>query len=325
MLLLAAAHAADVWTGANLRGAGGVGIAHPGDNAAITQNPANLGLSARYDAMGMFTVGPLSEGAIARQALGLVDVPALPDLEWGLSLADSQTNKKVAFGLAYSGGLVNPPLLPAEVPGFTITGEVAPNYRRTHDFAVALAAPLFDRKLSFGAAAGLYFYNGDRIGNGVTFDLDVGVSGQPVKWLTLGLTGQNLIPLEGFASPDGYIGAGVLGGLTDVAFVEADVQYRWEDAGLSPWSVNAGTEVAVGLGRVRAGYRFNGDLAQHGVTWGLGVKGKAGGLEYGMQIPIVEGLAFGDLVHVISLRIDTNGFRFDTEPEGEDPAEMWQR
>ena len=40
---------------------------------------------------------------------------------------------------------------------------------------------------------------------------------------------------------------------------------------------------------------------------------------------VVEGLAFGDLVHVISLRIDTNGFRFDTEPEGEDPAEMWQR
>lgn len=301
------ASAADVWTGANLRGAGDVGVAHPADNAAITQNPANLASTERYDAMGMFTVGPL------------------PDLEWGLSLADSQTNKSVAFGLAYSGGQTNPPLLPAELPGFVLSGEDVPNFRRTHDFSVAVAAPFFDRKLSIGGSASVYAFNGDQTGEGVTFDLDVGVTTHPVDWFTLGVTGQNLLPLQGFANPDGNVAAGMNFRVPDIGFVEADVRYRYEGAGISPWSVNAGLEAAIGPGRVRGGYRFDGDRLGHAATWGIGLEGKAGGLEYAMQIPVKDGLLFADLVHVISLRVNTNGLRLDGDPEGEVPPEMWRR
>ena len=286
--LLAPAHAADVVSGANLTGMGGVGAAASRDNAAITLNPGLLALHPRYDFMGVFQYGP-DPGA---------NTPA--DLAWGVAAMDARTSDVVALGLAYSGNHYEPLLQEDEFPGWTVPGADIPNEKRFHDFAGALSFAAFERKLALGLGANVGLYDHDRQGDGFTFDMHLGVGARPVEWLVLGGAVRNLVPGQYQGRPLGVIG-GVRVESEELFAVEGNVEWLDEFALDLPVTLSSGFEARVTEARIRVGWRRGALDGVHALTAGLGWEQEGAAIEYGMRLPL-DHPRFGSTVHAFSLR-----------------------
>ncbi|MEQ1506907.1 MAG: hypothetical protein ABMB14_32065 [Myxococcota bacterium] len=238
VFLASAASAADVGTGANLLGMGGVGAAASHDNAAITLNPGLLALEDRYDFQGQFAYGPDA------------------GLHWGFSAADARGgDHKLAGGFSYTGDVYAPPLTVDDLPGWVIEGEEIPNRRRQHEFALGLAIPFAGRRVAVGLSGNLGLFDFDRGGNGAAFDLDAEVGWRPVQPLTLGLSARNVVPWF----PQDRATSVVVGARAEAANnVAAELNAEWSfdadpSAPATPLVIAGGLEKVVGAGRIRVG------------------------------------------------------------------------
>lgn len=271
-------------------GTGGASLASPRDNSAITVNPANVALIPRYDVQAQFIGGPTG------------------DLRWSGSVVDGRTSKFIAFGVAYNGGIVARPFHTDELPGWAPTGEELVNSKQTHDITVALATPFLDHRLSFGLSGTLSIYNGQYAGKGVTGNIDVGFTARPIEFFSVGLVGENLLPIVEQADTPATLGLGVRGGKDNLFVGMADFSARLEQVNGSRFDVSAGLQGTIKkVVDIRGGYAFDGDDLRHAVTWGLGLHSKSGGLDYAMKIPVFkDSWTFAETTHYVTLTVLTN-------------------
>jgi len=276
-------------TGANVLGMGGVSAASVSDNAAITVNPGLMALSRRYLFHGHFKFGPAG-GA-----------------HWAASAMDGQTSKFLWLGIAYSGDIYNPALQTSELPGWTIPGEDIENTKRFHDVTLALAVPLIPERLSLGVNGGLSFHNHDRQGKGNTGNTDVGLGILATDWLSIGLAGENLLPLSGNRTLGALAGVRVFN--PEIGAFEIDGGYQHlKSKGVT---LGVGGEKNAGIARLRLGYDIDLNTVGQSVSWGFGLVGEGGSFEYGMALPLGAGeLAGGGMINQLSIHLhapDTSG------------------
>lgn len=285
-------------------GAGGAANADLRDNSAITINPANVALVARYDVQAQFTGGPTG------------------DLRWNASAVDGRTSPRISFGVAYYGGITAPAFHASELPGWAPTDETLRNSKQTHDITIALAAPFMDRKLSVGLSGTLRIFNGEYVGKGVTGNMDVGFTARPVEFFSVGLVGKDVLPLADQSDTPSIVGLGVRGGKDNLFVAMADFNVRLEQVNRSRFDAAAGVQGTIKeLIDIRGGYAWDGDLAHHAATWGLGLHSKMGGLDYGMQIPVFkDAWTIAEATHYVTLTIVT---KFGDKAAEEQPI-RWQ-
>jgi hypothetical protein len=268
--------------GANTLATGWTGVANPYDNAAITVNPALLGLEERYDFMAGLSYGPH------------------PYLGWTGTMADSKTSEWVALGISYQRQRANPELTASDLPGWVPEAYLPSNERLAHDVTLAVATAFLQRRVSVGVNGTLISYEHDRHGAGFTGNMDVGIGLRPVSLLTVGLVGRNLLPIS---RQSGRLAA-VAGGFSladpEVGGFSLELERKLEEVNNhKPWRLGAGVESAVGTTRIRSGYRWDATSSAHWITAGLGAQNELGGVEYGIAIPLRRD--FGEIVHQISM------------------------
>ncbi len=281
LLFAAPAHAGDAVLGANTLAAGSAVAADGYDNAGITVNPGLIALHQRYDFHAHLGYG-------AARGLG-----------WGASVVDARTSEVVALGFAYAGDKFSPELTDDEAPGWVPVGATVTNVKRNHDFTLALAGQLFERKLSLGLAGNLGTFNHDRGGSGVQGDMDAGVGIVPHELVTIGLSAQNVLPLEGSTGRDMRFLGGVRLENDTAGGIEFDGGYAPE-ARDNPLLLSAGGEAMLASGRLRAGWRLD-DAVNH-LTAGLGVQTAGGAFEYAFEMPLVAGVGLGSTLHTLGIR-----------------------
>lgn len=285
---VATAHAQDVYS-ADLAAVGDAGIAHPRDNSVITVNPAGVGLTDQYDFQVGFTGGFDNQWS------------------WRASAIDGRTSPFLTFGLQYAGALIHPPFHPSELPGWGAANEPLLNRRQDHDITIALAAPLLDRRLSFGLNGTLSILDRQFGRNLVTGNMDVGVATQPVEGVTLGVVAKSFLPVDTAFRTPGAIAFGARGGLPDVFNVVAEGEYRFSRTTRIPWAARAGMEGIIrDTVALRAGWNWDGERAEHRITWGFGLVAKdTGSLSYAMITPVVPNLRGREIGHAITLTVMT--------------------
>lgn len=275
--------------GGNITAMGGAAVAHPSDNAAVTVNPGMLGITKRYDVGALFAYGPTQ------------------DLFWGLSVVDSHTNDIITFGVAYAGSKANPAFRVDELPGWTPEGVTQTNYRDEHVFTVAVNKPLWDRRIGLGLSGTVSSYNHEHTGKGATGNMDIGFGIQPIEYISIGLAGENILPVANQASTPATFRAGFHAQYKEFVAGSFDFRYQTEEVYGVAYHIGAGLEGGFKGVRARIGYRWEGVFQNHGVTWGLGLENEAGAIEYAMLAPI--GGSGTDLVHTISLRVKAGGIK----------------
>ncbi|MEZ4235352.1 MAG: hypothetical protein R3F59_04170 [Myxococcota bacterium] len=292
MLGSGSAAAADVPRGANQLAMGDVGAADARDNAVAVLNPGMLGLVEHYDFQSQFRYGPTG------------------GLQWGASLVDARSSDVLSGGFLYSGDRADPPLRTEDLPGWHEAGVKVTNRQRLHDLGVALAMPLLERRLSFGLATAVTWYDYDLEGHGVAFDLDAGVGARPVDALSFGVAVRNLLPFHQAAvdRPTSVVGGVRVESPAGLA-IEADAEWvprqppSLEDE--LPVVLRAGVQVPGGPVRLRAGaLREVGGLTR--ITGGIGYERDGTAIEYGIQVPTTNPLAHqglgASMIHGIQLR-----------------------
>jgi len=275
---LSALAAPDV-VGADSLAMGSTSLAAHDSNAAITTNPGLLALEDRYDFSAQLGIGP--------------------GLHWAATGMDGRTAENFALGFSYSGDRYEPELTIDELPGWTTPNQEIPNMKRNHDFALAASLSTLDDTLAFGVGGHLSLYDNDRTGSGTTGNVDVGMGYQPTEFLTLGLSGQNLVPLDVLGDRPTQVGAGIRLHGTPAAL---EIDGGWIDGVTdgTPVFVDAGAEAKPGAGRLRAGGRWDGQTGIPSVTAGVGVESDGGAIEYGIDIPL--GPDGGPIAHVVGVR-----------------------
>jgi hypothetical protein len=293
-----AAHAEDN-IGAQHEGAGGVAIADPRTNAAITLNPGALGLTDRFDVE------------------FLVNAGGGRNFRWGLSAVDARTNEFISFGLVYNGGLTSVDFLPAELPAWAEVGEDLRNAKQKHELTAALATNLFDRRLGIGLNGTLQIHNTRFGGNRTLGNLDVGIAARPIDYLTLAFAARDLVTVEDTFDQPLTLSYAVRGGVEELITASFEGDVRMEHV------VNSGLDFRFGvdgtirkLVKVRGGWDYNGDSTIHGFSWGVGLfSADNGTLNYAMRIPVNDpDLVFGRIEHTLSLTLFTRVWRRGEEP-----------
>lgn len=286
---LPAPSSAAEWVSAEAAGMGGSAIADPRDNSNTTANPALLGLVERYDFSGFFVGGAQNE------------------FGWHASAVDGRTSKTVAFGLAYNGGLLNRPFADGDLPGWITTDEALRDTSQVHDISFGLAVPVLERRLSFGAGGTLSIIESPFSGSRVSGNLDLGFAARPIEELTIGLVGQDILPVPLQASTPASIALAVRGGKEDLIVGTAELQARLEDFDPGIFTVRAGLEGTAKLVHLRAGWDWAQTTDQHRVSLGLGLfSSNIGSLDYAIQIPMVfEDFDPLSMTHTVSLTLYT--------------------
>lgn len=277
LLASAPALAAPDLVGADRVAMGGTSLAAHDSNAAITTNPGLLALTDRYDFSAQFGFGP--------------------GLHWGATAMDGRTAENVAVGFTYAGDRYEPALTTDELPGWNVPGEDIANMKRQHDFALAVSGSAAEDRVAFGIGGHVSLYDHDRNGKGTTGNVDAGVGLRPTEFLTVGLSGNNLVPLDVLGDRPLRVGGGVMLHGAPAA-LSVDGGWVATDTG-APVFVDAGTELRPGAARLRVGGRYDGPTATPAVTAGLGFAGEGGAIEYGIQIPIG---GQGSIAHVVGMR-----------------------
>jgi hypothetical protein len=263
---------------------GWAGIANPESNSAPTVNPGLLGLSERYHFGGQFAYGPH------------------PQAGWAVTAVDSRTIKSLAIGVTYNRSVDDPELAVEELPGWIPIGTPISNRRVFHDVTLAAAVPLLDRRISFGVNGTVSIFDHDRLGNGLTGNLDTGLGIRPVDFFTLGLAGRNLLPIAAQTDRPATLSYGLRLGTAELGGIEVNMDQILEDTDGAPWELAAGLEKAAEAVQVRGGWRYDGPESRHWLTLGLGAGSSSGSLGYSIALPLTDFTA-GGMIHQISLRV----------------------
>lgn len=269
--------------GANTLAMGGTAAANADDNAAITANPGVLGLEKRYDLQGVFSVN-------------------WPSVGWGLSLLDAETNKSISVGAVWRRSIADPPLTDADLPGWVQSGTTPSNVRETHDITLALASPFFERRLAFGLSGNVSIVRHERLGTYATGNMDVGAGAKPVPWLTIGLVGRNLLPIVRQSERPASVMLGLRVADAEIGAIATELDVKTEKITGSRFTVGAGAEKNLGIGRFRAGWRYEGPVDRHFATVGLGAQNEFGRVEYGVAVPLNR-FEVVQMIHRLSLTI----------------------
>lgn len=273
---------------AEMAGMGGAGVAAVQDNASTQINPAALAFVSRYDFQLMFVGGPNG------------------DLRWSGAAVDGRTSDRIAFGLAYNGGILNTPFLPSELPGWAPADEELVNNRQLHDITFGLGVPFLKRRLSVGINGTLSITEGKYVGNGVTGNIDLAIAARPVDEFSVGFVASDVLPVENQAGTPARLALGLRGGKDDLFLGAVDVGVRVEDVVASPWWVKAGLQGTIRFVKLRAGWDWDGERGIHRVGWGLGLFTTIGSLDYAMQVPVVtRNFDIASLTHTLTLTIVT--------------------
>src|SRR5690606_27353373 len=139
-----------------------------------------------------------------------------------------------------------------------VSGEPLTKRLQFHDITFAVAAPFLDHRLSVGVNGTLSIFQGDYVESGVTGNLDVGLAALPVKALSVGLVGENLLPIADQADTPSRLTFGVRGGKEDMIVGAGDVSVQLEQLSGSRVSGGLGVEGSVKIVRLRGGYRYVG-------------------------------------------------------------------
>jgi hypothetical protein len=295
LLLLATALAEDHRAAAEA-GSGGIVVANPTAATTVALNPANMGLSERYDVVALFAGHP--DG----------------DLRWGISAIDARTSPWLTFGVAYMGSITRPPFLPAELPGWWQAGETPINRKERHDITFAAAGTFFERKLSVGLNGTVMVFRDDFGGRGTTGNLDLAAATRPIPELVVGLTARDVLPVPGQEDRPATIAAGVWGGRPELFSGGVEFDARLEPTVGSRFDVRAGVDgVIKELASLRAGWDWDGARDIHRLSLGFGLRAPRGTLDYAVRIPLnLDAVGITDVQHVVSITLYI--------PDGEDEA-----
>lgn len=277
-------------TFADVAAMGDAAVAHPRNNSLITVNPGGMGLVDQFDVELGFT------GGFDRA------------WSWHVSAIDGRTNDYVKFGLDYNGQIHFPPFLQSELPGWNPIGDALLNKREDHDITFALAVPVLDRRLSFGVNGTLSVLQGRYIDQVITGNMDIGVSTMPIPQLSVGFVAKSFLPVKDQARTPGSVAFGLRGMLPDRFAATFEAEYRYEDVQRRPWVLRGGLEGIIReVVAIRGGWNWDGDRANHQLSWGLGlVKKDVGSLSYAMQIPVIPHLRGLEIGHFLTLTLHTN-------------------
>jgi hypothetical protein len=282
ILCLQTSDAAEDSVDAGLLAMGSAGAADATSNSAIAINPGLIGLHTRYDFEGFFHYGPGG------------------GLHWGGSAMDSQTAKGVAFGLVYSGDSAQPAPATPDLPGWKIVDTVLDNKKRYHDITTAIAVPFARQRISIGLNGTVALYDHDLGGRGSSGNMDAGLGVKPVRWLTLGVVGRNLLPIP-YERPLG-LKSGVRIEEMKVGALEVDFDWNKYER-RTELSSSMGGELVTGTTVFRLGGRYHSDDPST-VSWGLGIRDRGVELCYGMSVPLDSNQALTGMVNGISLKMN---------------------
>ena len=281
-ILLSLALAADRVEEASTLALGSSAVAAPDENSSIAANPGVIGLSERYH----FSLGFGYGGR---------------GIHWNLTALDSHTTS-VAFGMSYSGDRFNPPLETYELPGYQVPGETIRNLKFTHDIGFALAIPTTDRRFSGGLGGSVSFFNNDRQGQGITWNLSGGLGFRPIKSLVLGVSARNFVPTRFKTNPPPQDVSVLLpvGNPAGARPFELLLGARLGDDRVgaiileggarplraAPLVLAAGAEVYVDTTSIRAGWRL--ENGTHQASIGVGAGAKDARIDLAWMVPILS-------------------------------------
>ena len=268
----------DIVTFGDVEAMARAGSANATDNSAITMNPATMALAQRYEIQGHLWI---TKG---------------PDTSLAVGITDSKTSL-VALGLVYQRQRIEGGQDSREWPGWVTSGADYARRKRFDNVTLALAVPVLERRLSFGLNGTLASYRHDVQGKGFSGNMDFGISGRPVDFFTMGISGRNLLPVSGCKNtqdsrpciPDFdsglligmYLGTPDFGSLG----LDIDVHFTQADEG-PPVSIRTGFQKAINKFNARAGYRWEGPTSEHWISLGFGMIEKNTGLGYAISIPL---------------------------------------
>ncbi|NCG17620.1 MAG: hypothetical protein GWP91_01210 [Rhodobacterales bacterium] len=262
----ASAHAADPSYSADLLGQGQAGIAASANNLALLSNPGLVALDERYE----FGVSGQLGGYGATQI--------------AVSAVDAKTAKNLALGVSYIGDKSEVEPTVNLLPGWLIPGETIANIRREHNFALILGTNALNNAVSFGLGGAFSLYAHDLEGRGMTGNLDAGMGAHLTRWLILGATGRNLIPIDNAGAMPLTGGMGLKFHSDRTSLL---MDGSWQDEAKVPWIAGGGIEQAVGeYPKVRLGYRYDGPTRRQDLTGGFGVRSPEGGFDLGIAVPV---------------------------------------
>lgn len=266
------------------------------DTTAMFINPSVIALEESYDVVALFSAGSAKR------------------LRWGLAAADASSNEAVSFGLAYIGDRDTPDFLTPELPGWEYADEVPENFKFYNDVHATIALPFLNRRLSVGIGGLLRFYNTTWNDKGVTGNLNLGVSGQPVEWLTIGASVRDILPIPDQYDRPATLSFGVSAATRNVyaGYAEADFLMEQTSDAQYPWRARAGGEVAISSVLLRAGYSWDGPTNVHQIHAGVGLFSQTGSIEYGIRLPVAGApLTAQSPIHFVSVTLNTASLRKD--------------
>ena len=285
LVLAGAAQASDLRQ-ADALGQGGTTRADLDGVGIVADAPAVMALRPRYDVQVGGGLGPQGERLIQAAAL------------------DSRTGP-VALGLGFARKVHTPPTRPEDLPGWQLPGADTDNPRVEMVAGGALAGAWADRRVSLGLGA-WYAGEGSRFG-GETHFVEASVSGgaRLGEVVTIGLSGQNLVP-GGFSWLPLTVGGGLRADAEDVFGVGVDAALDLESLDAPALLLATGLDATLAEVLVlRAGYELDEVLGGGAATLGLGATGANGGLDYAVAVGLhgerPQGL--GTSRHVLSLRL----------------------
>ena len=272
---------------ADALGQGGTTRADLDGVSSVVDAPALLALRPRYDVQAGGGLGPDKERLLQAAAM------------------DSRTGP-VALGLTAVRKTHTPSTLSKDLPGWQIPGDDTSNPHTELLLGGALAGAWFDRHLGVGVGV---FYAGET--SRYTEDehhveATASVAGRIGEVLTMGVSGQNLVP----GGPEWLplsVGGGARADVQDVFGVAVDVVADLESGDSGPTLLlGAGLDGVIAEALVlRGGYRLNQLDDVGSLTFGLGATGANGGLDYAMEVGVhgSGSLGLAGSRHLLALRI----------------------
>ena len=297
---LSAAAQVDIRT-AGTDAVGSASAANAHDNAALTSNPASIGLERRYaiTANGGFWNGR--------------------DWRAAISAVDGMTTEGVALGVAYQRWPTSSELTVGELPGWISEDQELSRLRRYDNVTIGVAVPFAENRFSVGLNGSVVFVGHSVLGTATTGDVDVGLAGRPTEKWSVGVAARNVLPQ--FFETDERLGlvAGTRYAWDKNTSVAVDVDVPLLKVDGLPVAIRGGAEWGDDIRHFGIGYRFEGPDEEHWLTLGAGLwsdpetsgnGASRAGVSYAAQFPLhttPEDVQWGwAIVHTLTITLEPN-------------------
>lgn len=256
------AHAEEL-PGARSAGRGGVGLANPTDVGEVATNVAAVALGERYD-------------LVAGGAYG-------PDDTWlgRVAAADSRTSL-VTLGATYTYRVddVEPPL--SALPGWVLDGDELTNTTSHQGFAVGIAYPFLDRRMSIAATGRYDWRDSEQEGSSDAFNFGVSAAGKPSEAFTVALGINNALDL-GYPDSERTVDVGARWEPGPFLGLEGALRTEWMG---DPFEESIAEHVGADVGltewlRLSAGWQH--DDGVHTLGGGISLVSDKADLDYSLQ------------------------------------------